>query len=63
MTHILCHDRPQLLLLPEAVADYVGADNPVQFIEAFVDELNFAALGFVGTESKATGRTMHPPTC
>jgi len=33
MTHILGHDGSQLLLLPEAVDDYVGADNPVRFIE------------------------------
>ena len=29
MTHILGHDRAQLLL-PEVVDDYVGADNPVR---------------------------------
>ena len=61
MTHILGHDRSQLLLLPEAVDDYVGTDNPVRFIEAFVDELNLAALGFVGTVSKATGRPGYAP--
>jgi hypothetical protein len=39
MAHIAGHDRSQLLLLPEAVDDYVGPDNSVRFIEAFVDEL------------------------
>ena len=39
MTHITGHDRCQMLLLPEAVDDYVGADNPVRFIDAFVDGL------------------------
>jgi len=29
MTHISGHDRSQMLLLPEAVDVYVGADNPV----------------------------------
>src|SRR3954447_22423757 len=33
MTHILGHDHSQLLLLPEAIDDYVDADNPVRFIE------------------------------
>ena len=47
MAHIPGHDRTQLLLLPEAVDDYVAADNPVRFIEAFVDGLNLAALGLV----------------
>ena len=30
MTHITGHDRRQALLLPEAVDDYVGAENPVR---------------------------------
>jgi transposase len=61
MTHILGHDRSQLLLLPEAVDDYVGAENPVRFIDAFVDGLELAALGFVGTVPKATGRPGYAP--
>ena len=61
MTHILGHDRSQLLLLPEAVDDYVAADNPVRFIEAFVDGLDLAALGFIGTVPKATGRPGYAP--
>src|SRR5689334_23448680 len=61
MTHILGHDRSQLLLLPEAVDDYVGADNPVRFIEAFVAGLDLAALGFIGTVPKATGRPGYAP--
>jgi hypothetical protein len=35
------------LLLPEAVDAYVCADNPVRFIDAFVDELDLSAAGFV----------------
>jgi hypothetical protein len=31
MMHIFGFERSQLLLLPEAVDDYVGADNPVRF--------------------------------
>jgi hypothetical protein len=46
MAQLAGHDRSQLLLLPEAVDDYVGPDNPVRFIEAFVDELELAAAGF-----------------
>jgi transposase len=61
MTHIPGHDRSQLLLLPEAVDDYVAADNPVRFIEAFVDGLDLAALGFISTVPKATGRPGYAP--
>ena len=44
-----------VLLLPEAVDDYVGADNPVRFIDAFVDGLDLAAAGFERVGPKATG--------
>lgn len=33
MTHIAGFDRSQLLLLPEAIDDYVGLDNSVRFID------------------------------
>jgi hypothetical protein len=39
--------RSQLLLLPETVDDYVGADNPVRFIDASVDQLDLAVRGFI----------------
>ena len=61
MAHIPGHDRTQLLLLPETVDDYVAADNPVRFIEAFVDGLDLAALGFIGAVPKATGRPGYAP--
>src|ERR1700730_6081414 len=44
MTHISGHDRSQMFLLPEAVDDYVGVDNPVRFIDVFVDELGYLNL-------------------
>jgi hypothetical protein len=46
MTHISGDDRSQILLLPEAVDDYVGSDNPVRFIDAFIDGLDLAAASF-----------------
>jgi DNA invertase Pin-like site-specific DNA recombinase len=56
MTHIFGFERSQLLLLPEAVDDYVGVDNPVRFTEQFVDGLDLAATGFNRVTPKATGR-------
>src|SRR3984893_11577308 len=44
MAHIFGFERSQLLLLPESVDDYVGADNPVRFIDAFVDPLDLAVV-------------------
>jgi transposase len=61
MTHITGHDRGQKLLLPESVDDYVAADNPVRFIDAFVDGLDLAALGFVRVMPEATGRPGYAP--
>ena len=62
MTHISGFERSQILLLPEAVDDYVGADNPVRFIDVFVDELDLATAGFVRAEPKSTGRPGYAPT-
>ena len=61
MTHISGFERSQLLLLPEAVDDYVDGDNPVRFIDAFVDGLDLAAAGFRRVEPKATGRPGYAP--
>src|SRR5271170_1486619 len=61
MTHITGHDRCQTLLLPESLDDYVGKDNPVRFIEAFVDGLDLAAAGFTRVQPKETGRPGYAP--
>ncbi len=56
-------DRRQATLLPECLDDYVAPDNPVRIVEAFVDELDLAALGFAGVVPEATGRpSYHPAT-
>ena len=47
MTHIAGPDRSQTLLLPESLDEYVGPDNPVRFIDAFVDGLDLTAAGFI----------------
>ncbi|AYM08988.1 hypothetical protein At1D1460_47470 (plasmid) [Agrobacterium tumefaciens] len=61
MAHLSGTDHSQLLLLPEAVGDYVGPDNPVRFIEAFVDGLDLKAAGFVRVDAKDTGRPGFDP--
>ena len=53
--------RSQLLLLPDAVSDYVSADNAVRFIDAFVDGLDLEAAGFGRVQPKATGRPGYVP--
>jgi transposase len=53
--------RSQSLLLPERVDDYVGPNNPVRFIDAFVDGLDLAAAGFARAKPKPTGRPGYDP--
>src|ERR1051325_3831619 len=56
-------DRRQPALLPHSLEDYVSDENPVRVIELFIDELDLAALGFVGMMPAATGRpAYHPAT-
>src|SRR6267378_760931 len=56
-------DRMQRTLLPNSLEDYVSEENPVRVIEVFIEELDLAALGFVGVTPAATGRPgYHPST-
>jgi transposase len=50
------------LLFPEAIDDYVSNDNPVRFIEAFVDNLDLEELGFSRTAPAHTGRPAYSPS-
>ena len=52
MTHIAGFGRDQLLLLPEAVDDYVEADNPVRFIEELVVRQPQAPAGLRRDQAK-----------
>ena len=49
-------DRHQAHLLPAAVEDYVGADNPVRFLDAFVATLDLRAAGFRFPKEDPQGR-------
>ena len=48
-------------LFPERLDDYLGEDNPVRAIDAFVDKLDLAGLGFGGVEPETTGRPVYHP--
>ena len=54
-------DRNQEILFPPKIDDYVGEENLVRFIEAFVSILNLIELGFTHSEPKATGRPSYNP--
>ena len=55
-------DRAQSILLPESLDDFIAESNPVRVIDAFVDALNLAELGFAGVEPAATGRPSYHPS-
>ena len=54
-------DRHQTVLLPETLEDYVGPENPVRVIDAFVDGLDLANLGFERVTPAETGRPGYDP--
>jgi transposase len=54
-------DRSQAVLLPEVLDDYVGAGNPVRFLDAFVAQLDLGALGFQRAVPAETGRPGYDP--
>ena len=57
-------DRTQATLLPEAIDDYVGEENPVRVVDAFVDTLDLAALGFDGViPRRRAGRAIIRQRC
>ncbi|EED33290.1 ISPsy6, transposase [gamma proteobacterium NOR5-3] len=54
-------DRSQGTLFPERLDDYIADDNPVRVIDAFVEELDLADLGFERVQPQATGRPGYHP--
>ena len=54
-------DRNQVTLIPECLDDFIAEDNAVRVVDAFVAELDLAALGFKGTTPASTGRPSYDP--
>src|ERR1700734_33877 len=61
MSYVTGADRRQPMLLPESLDDYVAKDHAVRFIDAFVEGLNLAKLGFERTAPAETGRAPYAP--
>ncbi len=53
--------RSQSVLFPERLEGWIADDNPVRAVDAFVEELDLAELGFVGAEPADTGRPAYHP--
>lgn len=61
MNYIRGSDRGEVLLLPEALEDYLAPENPVRFIDAFVGQLDLAREGFRHGALPETGRPPYDP--
>ena len=55
-------DRSQSTLFPECLEDWIDEDNAVRVIDAFVDGLRLAELGFDRVQPQATGRPSYHPS-
>lgn len=53
--------RNEVQLLPPCLDDFVPADAPVRFIDAFVDHLDLEKLGFTRAVAKELGRPAYHP--
>src|SRR6188768_4306132 len=53
--------RSQSVLFPERLEDWIAEDNPVRAVDAFVEELDLAELGFAGAAPAETGRPAYHP--
>lgn len=61
MGYVAGESREQVVMFPEVMDDYVGTDNQVRFIEAFVKQLELGALGFSKAEPEERGRPAYDP--
>ena len=61
MGHIQGANRHEESEFPQRLDDYIAADNPGRFIEAFVDELDLETRGFRHAVAAATGRPSDQP--
>ena len=53
--------RDQGGLFPAHLNDFIGEDNPVRAVDAFVDMLDLRKLGFTAVDPSATGRPGYHP--
>jgi transposase len=61
MAHVTGQSRYQSTLFPEVLDEVVSIDDPVRVIDAFVETLDLAALGFSKVEAEEMGRPPYAP--
>ena len=60
--HVTGNHRKQAVLFPDILDDYVDKENPVRFIDAFVESLKMEKLGFKHSILRDTGRPSYDPS-
>jgi transposase len=60
--HVQGLQRDQTALFPDTLEGYVGEENPVRFIDAFIDSLNLEKLGFTHALTNDVGRPSYDPS-
>lgn len=61
MGYIQEKSRYQVTLMPKSIEDYVGEDNPVRVIHAFVEVLDLREANFQNTTPAKEGRPRYSP--
>ena len=61
MPHLQGTAREAVIQFPPTLDEYVRPDNPVRFIDAFVDQLDLVALGFERAVANPLGRPAYAP--
>lgn len=63
MGYIQGADRNQVMLLPDTLDDYVGADHEVRAIDIFIDSLDIGSMGLRRSPRRKDVLAMTPATC
>ena len=61
MAHMTGQSRDQLALIPTTLNQAIGVDHPVRVIDAFVDKLDLAGMGFSKVQAEVMGRPPYAP--
>jgi transposase len=61
VSYVEGEDRNQAVLFPECLDDYINEDNPIRFVDAFVEGLDLGKLGFQRAKPKDMGRPAYDP--
>jgi transposase len=61
MSYLRGPERSQVEMFPPCLEDYVAQNSSARFIDAFVEELDFQALGFTHAQAASTGRPPYHP--